>query len=535
MSLTGQQMIGTERTDSQGRVFYAVNPATGERLSPAFCEGTEGDVDRAAQLAERDFDAFRATDLERRGAFLEAVADELIALGDQLLNRAAEETGLPKARLEGERGRTVNQLRLFAQLVREGSWLGARIDRGNPGRTPLPKPDVRMLHLPLGPVAVFGASNFPLAFSVAGGDTASALAAGCPVVVKGHPAHPGTSELAGRAIVAAIRTCGMPAGSFSLVQGSGHEVGIAMARHPLIKAVAFTGSLAGGRALFDQAATRPEPIPVFAEMGSINPVFLLPGALRERGGEIATGFVEALTLGVGQFCTNPGVVFAIRSVEFESFASLVEAELAAKPAGIMLHAGIRQNFHEGATRLAAVRGVAQNGETGPPGRGGCAAAALLLRTDCPTFLANPTLETEVFGPASLIVECDSYDDMLAAARHLKGQLTATIHGAGDDSATIPALARVLERKAGRLIFNGFPTGVEVCHAMTHGGPYPATTDSRFSSVGTAAINRFLRPVSYQNFPVELLPETLRDGSPLQAWRLIDGVLCRGELPRRAPV
>lgn len=522
MNLTGKQMIGMDVAATGDGAFHGVNPATGDRLSPPFCEGTATDVDRAAQQAERDFDAYRSTDFARRGRFLETIADELMALGDALLLRAGEETGLPRARLEGERGRTVNQLRLFAQLVREGSWVGVRIDRGNPERAPLPKPDVRMLQLPLGPVAVFGASNFPLAFSVPGGDTASALAAGCPVVVKGHPAHPGTSELAGQAIVAAIRKCGMPAGTFSLIQGSRHEVGIAMARHPLIKALAFTGSLQGGRALFDLAAARPEPIPVFAEMGSINPVFLLPGALCERGAQIAAGFTEALTLGVGQFCTNPGAVLAIQGPELEMFAARVEAALAERPVGTMLHAGIRQNFQTGVARLAAVRGVAQKGGGGSPGRGGCSAAAVLLRTDSRAFMANSGLEEEVFGPAALLIECSGYDDMLSVARHLKGQLTATIHGAGEDSAVIPLLARVLERKAGRLIFNGFPTGVEVCHAMTHGGPYPATTDSRFTSVGTAAIHRFLRPVSYQNFPPELLPEILRDRCTLNPWKLIDG-------------
>ncbi len=527
MSLTGKQRIGLEIKGSGDGEFFAVNPVTGERLFPAFDEGTSADVDQAAQLAERDFDTYRATDFAVRGGFLETIADELMALGDDLLLRAAEETGLPRARLEGERGRTVNQLKLFAQMVREGSWVGARIDRGNPNRTPLPKPDVRMLYLPLGPVAIFGASNFPLAFSVAGGDTASALAAGCPVVVKGHPAHPGTSELAGQAIVSASRKCGMPPGTFSLLQGSKYEVGIAMVQHPLIRAVAFTGSLRGGRALFDLAAVRPEPIPVFAEMGSINPVFLLPGALRKRGEQIAVDFGGALTLGVGQFCTNPGVVFAIRGPELESFVAWLEAELAEKPAGVLLHAGIRQNFQDGVARLAAVKGVLQKGDPGAPGSGGCAAAPVLLRTDCRTFLAHASLEEEVFGPASLLVECDSLDELLAAARHIRGQLTATIHGEDVDSQTIASLARVLERKAGRLIYNGFPTGVEVCHAMTHGGPCPATTDSRFTSVGTAAVNRFLRPVSYQDFPKDLLPEILHDSCALTPWRLIDGELTRG--------
>jgi NADP-dependent aldehyde dehydrogenase len=526
MSLTGKQLIGMDVTGAGDGEFFAVNPVTGKPLAPAFGEGTAVDVDRAAQVAERDFDPYRAMDFDRRGAFLETIGAELMALGDELLLRAAEETGLPMARLEGERGRTVNQLKLFAQMVRKGSWVGARIDRGNPERTPLPKPDLRMLHLPLGPVAIFGASNFPLAFSVAGGDTASALAAGCPVLVKGHPAHPGTSELAGQAIVSAIRECGMPAGTFSLIQGRANEVGIAMARHPHIKAVAFTGSLRGGRALFDLAAARPEPIPVFAEMGSINPVFLLPGALGERSAQIAAGFVGAITLGVGQFCTNPGVLVAIRGPELETFVEQVESGLAQKPAGTMLHAGIRDNFQAGVTRLAAVTGVLQKGEPGAPGSGGCAVAPVLLRTDCRTFLAHPALEEEVFGPASLLVECDSFDELLAVARHIRGQLTATIHGAKDDFPVIPPLARVLERKSGRLIFNGFPTGVEVCHAMTHGGPYPATTDSRFTSVGTAAINRFLRPVSYQDFPTALLPGILHDCCTLQPWRLIDGELTR---------
>lgn len=512
MGITGHQLIDGEEQVFCGETFQAVNPATGETLEPFFCEGTAEDVDRAAKVADRDFDTFRSAPAEQRAVLLETVGEELLALGDELLDRAGAETGLPRTRLEGERLRTVNQLRLFAQVVRGGDYRGIRIDPGDPARAPLPKPDLRMRYISLGPVAVFGAGNFPLAFSVVGGDTASALAAGCPVLAKGHPAHPGTSELAGRAIVTALRRCHLPAGVFALIQGSSHSLGASLAVHPLVRALAFTGSLKGGRALFNLAAARYEPIPVFAEMGSSNPLFLLPEALRERGGEIAAGFAEALTLGVGQFCTNPGLLFAIAGADLESFAARVSALIGEKSAGVMLHRGIREAYVSDVGRRSRIAGVRSFGEVGAAGSGACLAAPVLLRTDLTSFHKASELSEEIFGPAAVLVECADREELLTAARRLRGQLTATLHGTAGDFSTFSELPGILEVKAGRLICNGFPTGVEVSPAMVHGGPYPSTTDSRFTSVGTAAIQRFLRPVCYQNFPPALLPDGLGTSS-----------------------
>ncbi len=508
MRITGRQLIDGEELVSSDETFQAVNPADGRELEPLIHEGMARDVDHAAKAAERDFEAFRNAPAERRAVLLETVGEELLALGDELLDRAGAETGLPRPRLEGERLRTVNQLRLFAQVVRDGDYRGIRIIPGDPARTPLPKPDLRLRYLPLGPVAVFGAGNFPLAFSVAGGDTASALAAGWPVLAKGHPAHPGTSELAGRAIVAALRRCDLPPGVFALLQGSSHQLGASLVVHPLVRALAFTGSFKGGRALFNLAAARNEPIPVFAEMGSSNPLFLLPEALRERGGEIAAGFVEALTLGVGQFCTNPGLLFAVAGSDLEAFVSRVASLLGEKPAGVMLHRGIRETFVSNVSHRSRIAGVRSLGEVGEAGPGACLAAPVLLRTDAAAFHRARELSEEIFGPAAVLVECADREELLTAARRLRGQLTATLHGTAGDFAAFPELPGILEGKAGRLVCNGFPTGVEVSPAMVHGGPYPATTDSRFTSVGTAAIQRFLRPVCYQNFPPELLPEGL---------------------------
>lgn len=525
MCLTGKQLIGSNHTFTGGQSFQAVNPESGEILEPVFYEGTSQDVDRAACLAERDFDAYRKTDAEKRGAFLETIAAELMALEEELIERTMQETGLPQVRLTDELGRTVNQLKLFARLVREGSYVEARIDRAIPDRLPAPKPDIRQMLIALGPVAVFGASNFPLAFSVAGGDTTAALAAGCPVVVKGHPAHPGTSELAGQAIRNAVKKCALPEGVFSLVQGRRAEVGALLVKHPHIKAVAFTGSLAGGRALFDLATARPEPIPVYAEMGSVNPVFLLPQALQERGDRLARDFVESVVLGVGQFCTSPGLVFAIKGPALEAFVQKAGELLSQKTPGTMLHAGIKQNFQQGINQLMAIRGVEPVGEVSDQGVG-CLATPVLLRTDAKTLLENPVIGEEVFGPSSQIVTCDSREEMLTAARNLQGQLTTTVLGNDLELENYVDLFAVLERKAGRVLVNGFPTGVEVCASMNHGGPYPATTDSRTTSVGTAAIKRFLRPVCYQNFPHALLPEALKDENAQDLLRLVDDVMTR---------
>jgi NADP-dependent aldehyde dehydrogenase len=424
----------------------------------------------------------------------------------------------------------VGQLRLFAEVVREGSWVEARIDRALPGRTPAPRPDLRRMLVPIGPVVVFGASNFPLAFSVAGGDTASALAAGNPVVVKAHPGHPGTSELAAWAVLAAARATGMPAGVFALLHGASPAVGQALVRHPRTRAVGFTGSLAGGRALCDAAAARPDPIPVFAEMGSVNPVFLLPGALAERGAAIARGLVDSVTLGVGQFCTNPGVVFAVRSAEHAAFLDTLAAGVAAVPPGTMLTRDICDRFATGvaaAAGLPGVRVVAQAASA--EDRSGHWGRAQVLATDLATWRREPALRREVFGPVTLLVECDSAADLVAAARELEGQLTATVHGTAAELAEAGALVEALTQHAGRVLFNGYPTGVEVCHAMQHGGPWPATSDARTTSVGTAAITRFARPVCWQNAPAALLPPALRDENPLGIWRMIDGEWTRNPI------
>jgi 2,5-dioxopentanoate dehydrogenase len=510
--------------------FRARNPATGEPLEGEYADASVGDIDAAARAADRAFEPYAALEPERRAEFLRAMAQQILALGDRLLDRAAAETALPAARLESERARTVSQILLFAEWIEEGSWVEARIDRALPDRRPQPRPDLRRLLVPLGPVAVFGASNFPLAFSVAGGDTVSALAAGCPVVVKAHPAHPGTSELTASAIRTASREARMPEGTFSMIQGRAPEVGITLVTHPLIRAVGFTGSLRAGRTLFDAAALRPEPIPVFAEMGSSNPVFLLPDALQARMQEIAQGLAASVTLGAGQFCTNPGLVFLIDSPAGEAFLQATGERLGAAVTGTMVHAGIKAAYDQELAQITRISGVTIAARAEAPGAHvETEARAALILTDAATYGENPRLANEIYGPATLAVRCDSRPELLKLARSLHGHLTATIHGTAKDLAEFSELVAVLRRRVGRLVFNGFPTGVEVCHAMQHGGPYPATTDSRSTSVGTAAIYRFARPVCYQDFPQAALPEELRDANPRGIWRLVDGVRTRDAL------
>jgi len=521
MAITGDMIIGRALVRGSGGEQLAYNPATRAEFAPGFGQATGDDVERACQLAAAAFDPCRNLPLEQRARFLEAVAEQILATGPELIERAGLETGLPAARLEGERMRTVNQLRLFAKVVRDGHFLGATIDSALPDRAP-PRPSLRLAKIGLGPVAVFGASNFPLAFSVAGGDTASALAAGCPVVVKAHGAHLGTSELVGRAVQRAALDTGMPEGVFSMLFGDGRTIGQQLVAHPAIKAVGFTGSRAGGTALMRTAAARPEPIPVYAEMSSVNPVFLLPAALENNAG-LAQGFVDSLTLGVGQFCTNPGLVFAVDGPALDAFMASAKEALAGKGAGTMLTAGIHDAYGSGTARLtgsAGLRLVAQGSTEGI----GCAAQAALYECVAGDFLANPELQDEVFGPCALVVRFDSNEQMLAAAEQLHGQLTATVHVQEADYPLAAQLLPILERKAGRVLFNGFPTGVEVSHAMVHGGPFPATSDSRTTSVGTTAIDRFLRPVCYQNLPDALLPQALRDDNPLRLARVHDGEL-----------
>ncbi len=521
--ITGHLLIDGGETVGRDAPFQAVNPKTGGFMEPTFGGGTVQDVAKACILASEAFDQYRETTLEARASFLETIAARLLDLGNALVERACAETGLPRPRIEGERGRTVGQLRLFAAVVREGSFLGVRLDPAQPDRKPLPRADLRLRQIALGPVAVFGASNFPLAFSVAGGDTASALAAGCPVVVKAHPAHPGTSELVGRAIQQAVRDCGLPPGVFALLGGAGTEIGGALVADGNIKAVGFTGSRRGGLALCAIAASRPEPIPVYAEMSSINPLFLLPAALKARGEAIGRDFVASLILGAGQFCTNPGLVLAIEGPDLDVFLRSAAAALEASAATTMLTENIQSAYCKGVEQLAAHRDVtlvARGKATVGPNE----AQAGLFVTDLRSFLADERLRDEVFGSASVVVRCPDAASLRTAAEALEGQLTATLQMDEGDTDLARTLLPVLERKAGRLLVNGYPTGVEVGHAMVHGGPFPATSASRTTSVGSLAIERFLRPVCYQDLPAALLPAALRDDNPLGVPRRLDGVL-----------
>ncbi|WP_374517751.1 aldehyde dehydrogenase (NADP(+)) [Undibacterium squillarum] len=522
MELQGQMLIGHQQVMGKSGGTHAINPATGEKMEPFYGFATPDETDRACVLAYQAFDTYRQTSLTERAAFLEAIADQIMAIGPALIARAHLETGLPVARLEGERGRTVNQLRLFAQVVRDGHWLNATLDSALPERTP-PRPDLRMQKIPLGPVAVFGASNFPLAFSVAGGDTASALAAGCPVVVKAHNAHLGTSELVGRAIQKAVVACNMPEGTFSMVIGAGAEVGQQLVAHPVIQAVGFTGSRNGGLALVNTANARKVPIPVYAEMSAINPVYLLKNSLSQQAVQLAQQFIDSLTLGAGQFCTNPGLVLLEKGTAADQFIEAAKTAVAAKAAATMLTPGIYSAYASGCDKLQQQPQVSVLGK-GQAGTTPNTACAMISSCDADTFISNHALQDEVFGPSSLIILCDDMAQMLEVTAHLEGQLTATIHALPADYEEARVLLHKLETKAGRVLFNGFPTGVEVCHAMVHGGPFPSTSDSRSTSVGATAIDRFLRPVCYQAVPAELLPEGLQDHNPWQLARTIDGKL-----------
>ncbi len=513
MSLQGTSFIGAARGESTGTAFHAVNPATREPLAPAYYPATAGEIDRAAVLAAEAFPVFSRTSGKDRGAFLRSIAEEIEAVAEEIAGRGPLETGLPEARLRGETARTTGQLRLFANLIEEGSWVDARIDHAQPDRKPLPKVDLRSMLRPLGPVAVFCASNFPLAFSVAGGDTASALAAGCPVIVKAHPSHPALAEIVAGAVRRAVVKAGLPEGVFSLIYDSGYQAGISLVKHPLVKAIGFTGSRTGGLALMDAAASRPEPIPVYAEMSSINPIVLLPGALADRGEALAEGLFASLTLGAGQFCTNPGVVF-IAGDSHEAFDAKLKSLIDAAPSSVMLNAGILTAY-ERATAAADAPVFARAATA----TGKCAPVA--YRCTVGEFMADERLQAEIFGPATLLVT-GTADEITGAIASLEGQLTATIHAAeGELSANLPLLA-AMENRAGRVIFNGFPTGVEVCPSMVHGGPFPATSDGRSSSVGTMAIFRYCRPVAWQSFPQDGLPAELQDANPLGILRLVNG-------------
>lgn len=509
----------------EGAGYQAVDPATGGRLAPEMRSANAAQVDAAVAAAHRAFLVYRNTGPAERAAFLRACADEIMALGDVLVERVTAETGYGQARVEGERARTCNQLRLFADYVEHGEHFDARIDTAQPDRTPLPKADIRSVNHALGPVVVFGAGNFPLAFSVAGGDAASALAAGCPVLAKGHPSHPGTCELVARAMARAAVRCGMPAGVFSLLMDAGTDVGAQLVSAAEVKAVGFTGSFAGGMALYKLAAQRPEPIPVFAEMGSINPVIVLPEALRERAETIAQQYVASMTLGTGQFCVKPGLVLALAGRELDAFVAAAAEALSAVGPGVMLNDRICRAYQQGVEAYCQVDGVqvAATGEAVDEGDG-YRAEAMLLRTSAARFLERPQIHEEIFGPVSLLVECTDKDELLAVADRLAGQLSGTIHCSEDELKSYAELVDLLTLKVGRVVINGFPTGVEVCPSMFHGGPFPASTDARFTSVGTAAIRRFLRAVCYQNYPPALLPAALQNDNPLKLMRTVNGRL-----------
>jgi len=501
------------------RTFQAVNPATGERLEPSFPVAWEEDVARACALTAEAFDAYARTSPETRAAFLRAIAEGLESGGEEIVARAHAETALPLPRLRSELARTSGQLRLFASVIDEGSWVDARIDTADPNRTP-PKPDVRSMRRPIGPVAVFGASNFPLAFSTAGGDTASALAAGNPVIVKAHPAHPGTSELVARVIASSIERCVLPRGTFALLFDDGIEVGRALVQHPAIRAVGFTGSRRGGEALMRLAAQRPEPIPVYAEMGSVNPVVVFPDALRERAAAIADGLHASFTLGVGQFCTNPGVVLVPTGSDGDAFVNLLTERTRATAAGAMLTPSISAAYREGQSSLA--KHGAELVARGSEGSFAASGEAALWQVAAERALDEPGLLEEVFGPSTLVVRYADLAEVEKFVQALDGQLTATVHALPNELRDHEHLVALLATKAGRLVANQFPTGVEVNHAMVHGGPFPATSDGRSTSVGTHAIERFTRYVAYQNWPDDALPEELRDANPRGIWRLANG-------------
>lgn len=500
--IIGKHLIAGEWVE--GNETFQNAPVEGEVSS--FAVGTPAIVDKAARGAEDAFWSYGYSTRASRAAFLRNIAEEIEARGEDITAIGTRETGLPEMRLNGERGRTVGQLRLFADHIEKGDYLDRRHDKALPDREPLPRPDLRMIQRPIGPIAVFGASNFPLAFSTAGGDTAAALAAGCPVVVKGHSAHPGVSDIVAQAIDAAIKKSGVHPGVFSQVQGGNRKVGQSLVQHPLIRAVGFTGSLGGGRALFDLCAQRPDPIPFFGELGSVNPMFLLPNAVAVRGEAIAKGWVGSLTMGAGQFCTNPGIAFVMAGAEADAFIAAAKAALGEIGPQTMLTDGIAESYRSGRDRVHGIAGVQEVLTSTCDLRN---ATPYLFQSTGKAWLANEELGEEVFGPLGIVITVENEDEMITVAHSIVGQLTATLHMDEGDTPLASKLMPILERKAGRLLANGYPTGVEVCDTMVHGGPYPASTNFGATSVGTLSIRRFLRPVCYQNMPEAILPEDLQ--------------------------
>ena len=501
--------------------LQAINPKTGEKLEGVFRDDSEETIKKKISLAHAAFQDYSKKSDSERAIFLMVVAEELKLDKERIIQRCILETALPEKRLDGEFQRTINQIVLFSEVLKEGSWQDLRIDLGNEERKPLPKPDVRHMLIPIGPVAVFGASNFPLAFSVAGGDTISALAAGCPVVFKAHPAHPGTSEMVAACIDRAILKTGMHKGVFALINGVSNKVGGMMVKHPLIKAVGFTGSYAGGKALLDIANNREEPIPVFAEMGSTNPVFVLPDIIRNKGGEIAEGLANSITMGVGQFCTNPGMTFVIRSKVSDSFIEKLNESIRNSVCGSMLTSGIKNAYIKDLSKIKEKTGVKLIAEGVGDGTN-LSVSATVFKAPAQLLLKDSTLAHENFGPSSVVMEAETYKELIMVSNQLNGHLTATVFGTDKDLENHIELVRLLENKVGRLIINDFPTGVEVCHSMVHGGPFPATTVMQSTSVGSNAIKRFVRPICYQGYPQHLLPQELKDENPMKLWRLVDG-------------
>ncbi|WP_309108277.1 aldehyde dehydrogenase (NADP(+)) [Arthrobacter sp.] len=531
MTLTGHSLIAGQHVAGKGTTAFGYNPATNAQLEPAYSLLTEEQLKAATNAAAEAYPSFSILEPETHAGFLESIADNIEAIGDELIIRASQETGLPEARLQGERSRTIGQLRLFAGVVRQGDFRGVRIDPAVPDRSPLPRADIRQRQIPLGPVAVFGASNFPLAFSTAGGDTASALAAGCPVVFKAHNAHPGTSEFVGQAIAKAVRDHGLHPGVFSLIYGPGSSIGQALVADPAVKAVGFTGSQRAGIALMQTAAARPEPIPVYAEMSSLNPVFVFPGALSgsaEKIDALAQQYVTAVTGSSGQLCTSPGLLFAPAGEAGDKLVAAVGRAVSAQAGQTMLTEGIAASWNSGAVALGSSDHVAVVGH-GTEGGTKNAPAPAIFGTDIRSFVSNPVLHAEIFGAASLMIRYKTAQELIEATNRMEGQLTASLQLTEEDYPAASRLLPALEQKVGRIIVNGWPTGVEVGHAMVHGGPFPATSDPRTTSVGTLAINRFLRPVAYQNLPQELLPTPLQDANPWQLNRRIDGRVESGKV------
>jgi len=520
--ITGKNYIGNNLSAKGNKTYTTFNPQLNKENEFNFVEATPEEIDQAVRLAKNAYHEFSGISGTRKAEFLNAIADEILALDNLLIKTYCAETGLPEGRAMGERGRTVGQLRSFAELVNEGSWIEACIDTAIPNRTPISKPDLRKILIPLGPVVVFGASNFPLAYSTAGGDTAAAFAAGCPVIVKSHPMHAGTSELVASAIVKAADKTNMPSGVFSNLNSSGIEVGVALVKHPDVKAVGFTGSIRGGRALFNLASQRKEPIPVFAEMGSVNPVVVLPEAVQKRGSELATTYAGSITLGTGQFCTKPGLLLGIKGEALTSFIKNLSDAIVKIEPSCMLHPNIIGAYESNRQKAVTQDGLQVVADY-PTDVQTNYARQTVTTVEGKTFLENATLHQEVFGPYSIVVQCGDIDQLEQIISKLEGQLTGTIIAEERELSNYPGVVNALQNRVGRLIYNGVPTGVEVCPSMHHGGPYPSSTDSRFTAVGIHSIKRWVRPISYQDWPDNLLPNELKNSNPLGISRLVDNI------------